>query len=121
MANVTEKLEGIHVDDNASGDSIEITVVDEDGAVKTSQASAIETPPRRSSAEVLARVLESRAHLDLTDKVFLEPLAIKRKHGGAADVYEGTIIATEQKVAVKRLRLNIGGDEQIAKVCCYFP
>jgi len=115
VENLAEKLRDSHVDENASGDTIEITVVDEDGAVTTSQASAIETPLRRSSAEVLARVLESRAHLDLTGKVFLEPLAIKRKHGGAADVYEGTIIATEEKVAVKRLRLNIGGDEQIAK------
>jgi len=118
VENVTEKLQGIHVDENASGDSIEITVVDEDGAVKISQASAIETPPYRPSpAEVLARVLEARPHLNLTGKVFVEPKAIMKKHGGAADVFEGTIIESKVKVAVKRLRLNIGGrdSEKIAK------
>ncbi len=39
---------------------------------------------------------------------------------GAADVFEGTVIATGERVAVKRLRLNIGGDEQIAKVRIHF-
>ncbi len=72
---------------------------------------------RPSSIELLARILE-RPHLDLTGKVFVEPLAVRMKHGGAADIFEGRIFETGEKVAVKRLRLNIGGDEKVAKVRC---
>lgn len=108
MDYLAEQVGEAHLDENGTGGSIKITVEDVDG----------DLPPRPSSAAVLARVLESRAYLDLTGKVFVEPLAIKTKHGGAADVFEGRIIENGEKVAVKRLRLNIGGSEKVAKVCC---
>lgn len=118
MEDLTDRLEGAHVDDTGTGDSDfapKIIIEGVDGEVQTSP---IESPPRPSSEEVLARVLNSRLKLNLTGKVFVEPHAIKMKHGGAADVYEGLIIETNVKVAVKRLRLNIGGSEKIAKVRC---
>lgn len=75
--------------------------------------------PRRTSAEVLVRVLVSHPELNLTNKVFVHSTAIKERHGGAADVFKGHIIATKKAVAVKRLRLNIGGSEDIAKACWF--
>ncbi len=72
MDYLAEQVGEAHLDENGTGGSIKITVEDVDG----------DLPPRPSSAAVLARVLESRAYLDLTGKVFVEPLAIKTKHGG---------------------------------------
>jgi len=40
---------------------------------------------------------------------------VRTRHGGAADVFVGYFVGTNAKVAVKRLRLNILGDENIAK------
>jgi len=82
--------------------------------VKNEKDEVVTTAPP-SSKELLARVLGERKHLDLTDKVFVEKNAVRARHGGAADVFEGHIINTNMKVAVKRLRLNILGDEKIAK------
>lgn len=113
MGNLAGELRELHFDEDAT---IEINILNPDGLLKTPQAALDETSNQPSSAEVLARVLEERAHLNLTGTIFVEPLAIMKKHGGAADVFEGIVIKTRQKVAVKRLRLNIGGDEKIAKV-----
>ncbi|KLO07119.1 kinase-like protein [Schizopora paradoxa] len=108
---LADRLQKTTVGDNSTGESIKIVVQNEEG-VETSPTDA---PQRPSSAEVLARVLESREYLNLTGKIHVEPQAIRTKHGGAADVYVGTIISSGKKVAVKRLRLNIGGSEKIAK------
>ncbi len=69
------------------------------------------TAPRHklSSNELFNLFLGGRPHLDLTDKIFVE------KNGGYADVFEGHIITTNVKVAVKRLRLNILGEEKKVK------
>lgn len=102
MDKLADRFHKTTVEDNSTGESIKIVVQNEEG-VETSPTDA---PQRPSSAEVLARVLESRERLNLTGKIRVDPQAIRTKHGGAADVYEGVIISTGEKVAVKRLRLN---------------
>ncbi len=124
--NLVDKLEGTKMDNVAE---VDVSAADDNntGASTSSDASVniivkgvdgaeVKPSTRPSSAELLARVLDAKSDLNLTDKVIVAKSAIRTKHGGAADVYEGTIADTGVKVAVKRLRLNIAGDEQIAKV-----
>lgn len=54
-------------------------------------------------------------HLDLTGKVILndDPVAAR---GGFADVFKGYCPTMDKKVAVKRLRLHVGGNWDVIKV-----
>jgi len=87
-----------------------------DDAFALSSHGEISNPgPIVSSIELLARVLQSRAHLDLSNEITVDQTSRLLIRGGYADVYQGYFIKDKQKVAVKRIQCNIGHDEKMAK------
>ncbi|KLO07661.1 kinase-like protein [Schizopora paradoxa] len=72
-------------------------------------------PKLTTSEGLLALVLNKVSdHLDLTGKVILndEPVAVR---GGFSDVFKGYCPTMDKKVAVKRLRLHVGGNWDVIK------
>lgn len=78
------------------------------------------------AGDVLSDLLPRLRHLDLTRYVWYESLSV-RAHGGYCDVFAGqlsTIYRTDRwalgsntvKVAIKRLRVQLGKDRNFAKV-----
>ncbi len=107
-------LRGCHIQADTAGsqlDNASVRVV-----LETSDGEAETAPSRPSSTELLERVLNARPELNLKNIVVLERTGIRSKYGGAADVYDGHLIGTSTRVAVKCLRLNMNADKQIAKV-----
>ncbi len=84
-----------------------------------SGASQVNPAPIVTTAELLARVLSKRKHLDLANKVVVDSAGTLGV-GGFADVDQGLFIdgGEKIKVAVKRIRIYIEGDEKSAKVFC---
>lgn len=68
--------------------------------------------------EVLQCIIEKLAHLDLTGKIERVTPFLKA-HGGYCDVFLGELTGEGVKVAVKRFRIHMLGDERFAKVCIH--
>lgn len=68
--------------------------------------------------EVLQCIIEKLAHLDLTGKIERITPFLKA-HGGYCDVFTGELTGEGVKVAVKRFRIHMLGDERFAKVCIH--
>lgn len=72
--------------------------------------------PNTTHAQLLVRVLDTRKHLDLTNRVVVDYTTPNLRLGGSADVYQGRLIDSDQKVAVKCIRMHYDSDGKNTKV-----
>ncbi|KLO07120.1 kinase-like protein [Schizopora paradoxa] len=70
--------------------------------------------PESPSERLLSRILNKLIHLDLSDDVTVDNRSVPAQ-GGYADVYIGQSRRYGRKVAVKRLRLHVGGNWDVVK------
>lgn len=66
------------------------------------------------SEKLLSRVLSRLSHLDLSENVIVDNFVPAQ--GGYADVFKGYCSSLNRTVAVKRPRLHVGADWDVAKV-----
>lgn len=96
------------------------------------QGYATQTSDHRRAKAVLEDMVSKLGHLDLTEHTLFETNDLVA-HGGFGDVFIGYIDPVHlqrrlespsrwnmTRVAIKRLRIRLGKDEKLIKVCAHF-
>lgn len=69
-----------------------------------------------TSRAPLEQTLSSLAHLNMKDDI-IDRQEAPEEYGGTCDVFTAWSKKFDKKVAVKRIRVHLQGDETFAKVC----